>query len=275
MDIVREAFYLDAATGQRYCLVRRPSGSPIGSVVFVPPFAEEMNKSRRMVALAAERLAGAGWCVVQLDLFGTGDSSGDFGDAGWQDWLDDLDLAHAWLQRNVAGPMLLWSLRAGSLIASDWLRRSGARPAGWLMWQPVLAGKQHLTQFLRLKAAGEMLADSEAGAVMAETRAALGRGESVEVAGYALSAALAQGMEAASVALPADCSGKVVLVEVQATERAEPSPAVAVWCKKQAGHVAQIETATAVGAGFWQTQEIELVPGLLDKTDEVMACMPR
>ena len=275
MEILREAQFLRATKGQRFCLVRRPVSAPLGSVLFVPPFAEEVNKSRRMIALAAENLARAGWCVMYLDLYGTGDSSGDFGDAGWLDWLDDLDLAHSWLSRNVSGPFVLWSLRAGCLVASDWLQRSEVKLDGWLIWQPVLSGKQHLTQFLRLKAAGEMLADAEAAAVMRDTRSALGMGESVEVAGYMLSAQLAQGLESATFQVPEECAEYTALIEVQAREGVGPSPAISMWCQSQSAAMAALKVISVAGSGFWQTQEIELVPALLDKTDEVMRWMVR
>ncbi|MBK8384562.1 MAG: hypothetical protein IPL11_02315 [Candidatus Accumulibacter sp.] len=41
------------------------------------------NKSWRIVPLQARALATAGYAVLQIDLMGCGDSSGDFGDATW------------------------------------------------------------------------------------------------------------------------------------------------------------------------------------------------
>jgi hypothetical protein len=46
-----------------------------------------------------------------------------------------------------------------------------------------------LTQFLRLKAAGEMLADADAKASMEAIRSSLQAGDAVDHAGYRLSAA--------------------------------------------------------------------------------------
>jgi len=56
-------------------------GAALGSVLYGHPFAEEMNKSRRMAGLQARALARAGYDVLQIDLRGCGGSSGDFGDA--------------------------------------------------------------------------------------------------------------------------------------------------------------------------------------------------
>ena len=80
-----ESFFLpidEGRNGQRFCLFHRAHGDVTkGSILYIHPFAEEMNKSRRMAALQARALAKAGYAVLQLDLLGCGDSSGDFGDA--------------------------------------------------------------------------------------------------------------------------------------------------------------------------------------------------
>ncbi|MGL5987461.1 MAG: CocE/NonD family hydrolase, partial [Burkholderiales bacterium] len=68
-----------------------------GIVVYAHPWAEEMNKSRRMAAEMARQMARSGFAVLQLDLAGCGDSDGDFADASWDAWLEDIDRAAAWL----------------------------------------------------------------------------------------------------------------------------------------------------------------------------------
>ena len=42
------------------------TATPRGAVVYVHPFAEELNKSRRMAALQARAMAAAGYAVVSL-----------------------------------------------------------------------------------------------------------------------------------------------------------------------------------------------------------------
>ena len=77
------------------------------SILFLPPFAEEMNKSRAIVASQARELAAAGNRVMLLDLTGCGDAGGDFLDASWQVWLQDAMFAADTLVAMGAGPLSL------------------------------------------------------------------------------------------------------------------------------------------------------------------------
>lgn len=260
----REAFFLPGgATAEgRFCLLTRSTTPSRGTLIFVHPFAEEMNKSRRMVALAAEAFAAAGWSSLQLDLTGCGDSGGDFGDASWAAWTDDLRDAHAWASANLPGRVAAWGLRGGALLIADWLRASGAM-LPLLLWQPVGNGRQHLNQFLRLKAAGDMLAEADAKASMEAVRASLRAGEAVDVAGYRLAAALANGMEASTLALPADFDAPVAAFEVGPPERRELSPALRMLLARWSEAGVPVRSEAVAGPAFWQTQEIELCPALI------------
>src|SRR5436190_21776504 len=87
-----------------------------GAMLYLHPFAEEMNKSRRMAAMQARALAAAGWTVLQLDLFGCGDSEGEFGSASWTQWLDDAAAAIEWLDADTGSTPALWGVRTGCLL---------------------------------------------------------------------------------------------------------------------------------------------------------------
>lgn len=268
---MREAFFMDASGGGRFCLVTRPTIAPKGAILFVHPFAEELNKSRRMVALAARAFAREGWIVFQMDCFGCGDSAGDFFEASWQGWIEDLDAGWRWLQKECVRdvpsrrPLMLWTLRSGCLLAADWLQKSGECPP-LLMWQPVVSGKQHVTQFLRLKAANEMLAESDARQVMASIRADLQSGKNIEIAGYGLSSKLAEGMDSASLRLPAGYGAPVVMLELGGADQNDPSPAVANLTAKWAAIDIKVKSEVVAGPSFWHTQEIETAPLLVDRS---------
>lgn len=263
-DIQRQAFFLPRVdSGQRFCLMSQPAVASTKAVLYIHPFAEEMNKSRRMAALAAAAMASRGWTVLQIDLHGCGDSSGDFGDASWSGWVDDIDAAHAWLQGQGCDEVVLFGLRSAALLISAYLLRTAAS-LPLLLWQPVANGKQHLNQFLRLKGVSGMLDDTDAKTVMARMRDEIAAGRTVEVAGYALAPDLVAGLEAATLALPSSFAAPVHLIEIGANAAAAPSPALASLITRWSANGVRASAQTVCGPSFWQTQEIEDCPGLIE-----------
>ena len=261
--IRRRVFHVETTRGRRFALLTLPAAdTPVGGMLFVHPFAEEMNKSRRMVALAAAAFASVGWAVLQVDLTGCGDSDGDFGDADWQSWLDDVSAGWSTLGEVSPGPNAIWTLRAGCLVAADWLAQRNERPP-LLMWQPVQSGRVHLTQFLRLKAASQMVHGGE-GVKVSALLDALAAGEHVEVAGYSISPGLAAGLGAAALRLPKDYPSAVTMLEIVSAEGSGPSAAIAGLADAWRGEGVAASAAACVGPPFWQTQEIETAPALID-----------
>lgn len=259
-----EAFFLPAATGQRFCLYHAASNSPPkGAVLYLHPFAEEMNKARRMAALQARMLAEHGYDVLQIDLFGCGDSSGDFGDATWQGWQQDVIDAHRWLRDRSQAPLWLWGLRTGCLLAAQAATRLD-EPANLLFWQPIASGKQFLQQFLRLKVAGGMMSGEGKG-VMESLKGQLAAGQPIEIAGYALSAEMARGLEAAEL-LPPPGLGRVVWLELSTRADATLSPASLKRLEQWQAAGFSARGAVLPGPTFWQTTEIEEAPALLTAT---------
>ncbi len=254
---------MPANRGTRLVLCHRPAVPPRATVVFVHPFAEEMNKSRRMASLQARALADAGFLVVQVDLYGCGDSSGDFADAAWEDWVRDVVDVSRWAREGGEAPLILWGLRAGCLVAAEAVRELDAT-VGLIFWQPATLGRTVLQQFLRLKLAADMQAPGAKGVVDA-MRSRLGCGEPVEVAGYTLAPALAAGLDQARLD-PVARALPVAWIEVASHAGASLLPAsesvVERW--RQAGH--HVETTVVHGSSFWNSVEIEDVPALLSAT---------
>lgn len=268
-----EAFHLQTPLGFRFCVLRRPAGGDrsCGTIIHVPAFAEELNKSRRMIALAADAWAQDGWTVLQIDLGGCGDSEGDLADARWDGWLDDVRCAHQWAQGHGQGPVWLWGLRLGALLASEAAERFGL-DCGLLLWQPVTSGKQHLHQFLRLWTGAQIV--GKAG-VAEETSPLkrLARGEPVEVAGYEIAPGLAQGLEAAQFRVTGTSKG-VHWFHVSPTGAMPSSPVLErLQTEWQAAGVG-LQVHSAVGPSFWQTQEIELAPDLLMQSRQALRRKP-
>jgi exosortase A-associated hydrolase 2 len=261
--VASEAFFLARPPGSLFCVLHRPSaGAPRGTVLYAHPFAEELNKTRRMAALGARALAADGWAVLLVDLSGCGDSTGDFGDATWADWNRDLRAAWDWLAARFDGVRWLWGLRAGCLLAAELAGTLAARPR-LLLWQPVLSGKQHLAQFLRLRLARERIDGAADSGGSQALRAELAAGRAVEIAGYALAPALALGLEAAELALggyPQD----VRWLEVASGDSPDLGPAARAKVAQWAAGGARIEARAVPGIAFWQTVEITECPALVD-----------
>ena len=272
-----------------------PAGVPRGLVVYAHPFAEEMNKSRRMAALQARALAAGGLGVLQIDLKGCGDSSGEFSDATWADWLADVRSAVGWLRQRADGPGLprlpkppplpslqklpitLWGLRAGCLVLAEAAAQMPEECFDFLFWQPTTSGAGVLRQFLRTAAAAAFL-DGGGKGVVDGLRRQLAAGQSVEVGGYRLHPALAAGLEDARLAVPPRV-GRLTWLEVSALvgDSADPVPlspssvtASTPW-RQQAGG---FEVRLVSGPPFWQTAEIETAPALLDATTAALTASP-
>jgi exosortase A-associated hydrolase 2 len=191
-----EPFFLDGFPGRRFCLFHPPGAPCRGAVLYVHPFAEEMNRARRMAALQARALSQLGYGVLQIDLYGCGDSSGDFGEARWDIWKDDLARAADWLNVRLGQPLTLWGLRLGALLALDYAREARHPLHAMLLWQPVAKGSAYLTQFLRLHMAGALLEEGAQHCGTDALRQALRAGETIEIAGYDLAPDLAGAIDA-------------------------------------------------------------------------------
>lgn len=252
--------------GRRFCLHHRAAGGqPRARVLYLHPLAEEMNRSRRMAALQARALAGAGFEVLQIDLHGCGDSAGDFAGASWQGWTADALQACEWLRAHPgAAPLWLWGLRAGALLAVE-AARALSVPCNLLLWQPPASGAAVLQQFLRLRLA-EGLAQGQAGALMKTLRAQLDAGQAVEAAGYAMSPALAHGLQSATLVPPPPCAGRLAWLELGGTEPGAPSPGAQPLLDAWRSGGWQVRAQRVPGPAFWATAETETAPALLRAT---------
>ncbi|ANB02206.1 hydrolase 2, exosortase A system-associated [Ectothiorhodospira sp. BSL-9] len=263
-----EAAFIQGTAGRLFTVVHPPAqGAARGCVLFVPPFAEEMNKSRRMVNLQARRLAAAGYAAMIPDPFGTGDSEGDFGEATWDIWLDDLDRCLDVLRQRWNAPLVLWGLRTGCLLISDFLQRhESLRPQATLLWQPVTQGERFLVQFLRLRMASGMMGGTKE--TTGALKARLDAGEDLEIAGYRLSPSLARSLGEAQLSPPK--SGAIIWLEVLPGGMDE-LPAISQKCLTEwTGQGAVVVTGTVPGDPFWTTHDICEVPALLDRTQRYL-----
>ncbi|HXP77339.1 MAG TPA: hydrolase 2, exosortase A system-associated [Stellaceae bacterium] len=259
--------FIDSAAGRIFAIYHPARGVSHGkTIIYLPPFTEEMNRSRRVAALQAREFTRLGFAVLLLDPFGTGDSAGEFRDARWDIWLDDVSAAADWLAKQGLTPSILWGLRVGSLLAAAAASRESGRFERLLLWQPVTDGKSMLTQFLRIRIASS-LQESGAREKTEGLRAELEAGRSVHVAGYELSPSLAAaiGMQRLE-NYPPPSDMRIDWLEIAPGESDVLSPTAqrisADWRSKGAA----VNALKVTDDAFWNLQETTLAPHLVAAT---------
>lgn len=269
-----EPFYLKTGSGNRFCLYHAPYPNKEcrGAFIYVHPFGDEMNKSRRMAAIQARAFAAIGFGVLQIDLFGCGDSNGEFGDARWDIWKQDLEDARRWLKNRVNTPVSLWGLRLGALLALDFAQSTKDTIDKIILWHPVINGELFLTQFLRLRLANEMLGGGlEKSAGTQAMRSSLANGEQLEVAGYELAADLAGSIDRLRAIKLILSKVPVHWFEIVSDAGRTMPPAgakvVREWEKVEGSN---LHVHLVPGLPFWATQEISECPGLISATTKIL-----
>lgn len=238
--------------GQRFTNEWRPEGvAPRGAVVLLPPFGEEMNKSRRSIAIAARLFASHGLVVHAFDPAGTGDSEGEFGDATWARWTSDANFAIAQAAEKFSAPLTLWAIRSGALL----LPALAQVPAHLLLWHPVTSGDAFLTQLLRLKVAADTFAGVE-GTTTKQLRSQLGAGKTLEIAGYELNPDLVLPMAAINLQTWDGAPKSITWIETSLDPASAPSPASQRVAEAWSTRGASVVLKHVVGEQFWLTQEI-------------------
>ena len=254
-------------SGRRlFCLRRRATLSPVTSrILIAPPFAEELNKCRRILALCAQRLAVAGSEVWWPDLSGTGDSEGEFADASWAQWVDEFSGFDAALAQTApqAQPGYL-AVRSGALLLNAAAPRLGNfAGARVVLWQPVFDGGRYLQQFLRLRVMSGRLGGQDEPLQSLMTR--LAQGELLEVGGYGLRARLTDGLAAAQVT-PAGLGAarSVTVLEFKNTTGASPSAPSVQFAAACATLGCDVDVRMVDCDQFWTTQEISAPTAVID-----------
>ena len=276
-SIRAESFFLKTESGERYCQFYRPVlNDPIGTFIYIHPFAEEMNKSRRMVARQSKVFSANGFAVLQIDLCGCGDSSNDFNEARWEIWKQDIFHGINWIKRQVFAPINLWGLRLGGLLALDIANEAKTNFQHIVLWNPILNGNTFLTQFLRLKMASQlMIKSNDEGSGTRILREKITMGENLEIAGYELSSALALAIDKLRISDFKVFNTKIHWFEVvsEAGRTLSPTGMAIVNSWKQQN--IDLNLQYVKGQAFWATQEITECPGLVEATTSQFSVIPQ
>jgi len=192
--------FLQAKSGKLFTVLYSPECiDSLGGILYIHPFAEELNKSRRIVAMQSRALAELGYNVMTVDLYGCGDSEGELFEADWNKWIQDLKFCREWLESRTNGPVSLWGLRIGALIALQLAQNIEVDIPRIIMWQPVINGKMMLTEFLRIFLASEIFGVGKRKTSINELREKLNAQETLELSGYHLNPNIAHAIDNLSI----------------------------------------------------------------------------
>jgi exosortase A-associated hydrolase 2 len=273
-SIPAEPFFLKTEYGECFCLFHppHPDGEHRGAFIYVHPFGDEMNKSRRMAAMQARAFAAMGFGVLQIDLFGCGDSSGEFRDARWSIWKSDLSIAKKWIENRISSPASLWGLRLGALLVLDYAKSSGSFFARIILWHPVTNGELFLNQFLRLETAKEIFTGTGTEKTLQKNkmRDCLANGQTLAIAGYELASELAAAIDNLKADELIVTNSTIHWFENVSASNRSMTPAgtnvINKW--RQSGVDPHVHLVSCLP--FWATQEISECPELVSATLNVI-----
>ncbi|PKO45803.1 MAG: hydrolase 2, exosortase A system-associated [Betaproteobacteria bacterium HGW-Betaproteobacteria-4] len=271
-------FFLPCGKGRLFCVYHEPMGAAEcwGNVLVVPAFNEEMNRCRSMVTIQAQALAKAGVGTLVVDLFGTGESDGEYGEARWDIWIDNIRQCVEWLEATQAGGCsALLGIRLGVPLALEAIRNLPHVKAV-VAWQAVTDGKHYLTQFMRMRIAANMDRTDIPKETTGGMRGQLAAGQSIEVAGYEIAPELAHSIDGLRLIdlMPPE-SVSMAWFEKGTGEEPVISPVsqnlVEGW--RQAGR--HVDAAAYDAPAFWALYDRYISPELVEKTTEWVQSLRR
>ena len=240
-----------------------------GCVLIVPPFAEELNKSRHLMSQLARSVAQRGFAASIVDVYGTGDSEGEFERATWERWVSDVCAAAEWCAGKGFPVTHTVGVRLGCSLAAAAVARLAQPLRSAVFWQPVPEGSRLVEQFLRLRVAASMM-DQGKRETVKDLRQRLAAGETLEIAGYELSGELIAALDAVRIAeLATPAIGQIHWMEV-VREAKPPTPPTAAAMESLRGRGCVVDYGQVIGDPFWSATELVAAPELVSRTTAVL-----
>ena len=267
-----EVSFIPGRKGQLFAMHRPPEkiGPHSECFVLAPSFAEEMNRCRYMCTLLAQGITKHGHGYLSVDPYGTGDSAGEFVDANWETWCEDLIAACDYARTLGYSRITLFGIRIGALLVLDVAERI-TQLQRIILWQPVISGKTALTQFLRIRIAAS-LDREESGGTVADFEKELDAGQPIQVAGYDVSPALYRSIQAASLENHLDFKAvPVAWFNTLASADRKTPQFEASFLERWRKENLRIKHFTVIGPSYWAVHERTLAPTLVDATVEYAA----
>lgn len=251
-----QAEFVGASGRRLFVMLRAPVLASGECMLVVPPFAEEMNKSRRLVTELARHACRGGKALLSVDLYGTGDSDGEFSEARVGQWIDDLACAMAWSAARGWRVTSVLGIRLGAILAAALVRQRDIEFSRAVFWQPVVSGSRFVDQFLRLRVMASRM-ENDASESVAGLRGRLKAGETVEVAGYILSGGLCAEIDALDLRVQLTSSFPAIRwLEVVADIAAPVPPGTQRTIEAARSAGCQIDYAQIACEPFWMSTEV-------------------
>ncbi|MDX1732979.1 MAG: hydrolase 2, exosortase A system-associated [Halioglobus sp.] len=257
--------------GRRFFLTQfRAEAGPRAHVLFIPPFGEEMNRCRALVAEQSRLLAQSGYHCTVLDFFGTGDSEGELAQASLDIWYGNIELALNTLRREEPAPVVLWGLRLGALIAAGFVGSHEPDCREMLLWQPVTSGKRYINQLLRQRVAS-LVNSGLPPETTAEIRQRMQEGQRVEISGYFVSEPLVSELEALSLAAAGGAGiDRIHWLENIEQEGDTLSTAGGKMVDKLKEQGVDVQVSLFRGPPLWQLHKRDALPELMQQTRSIL-----
>ncbi|MBN2450634.1 MAG: alpha/beta hydrolase [Lentisphaeria bacterium] len=209
------AGYMEVAGQWLYATEFLPAAGNGMGVVLFEPFGEEKKCALRMLVRLARACVEEGFAVLRFDLSGTGESSGEHGEATWEAWCREAEAAAQYLRtRHARRGWCALGTRLGAILALRAALSAGAAAVSLI--EPVPTGSECLRDLERRQQIKRMMGGGGAtGAAGASD--AWARGGTADFGGYEVGAVMARELEAEDLSLlvpelPAACALQVLRV---------------------------------------------------------------
>lgn len=117
------------------------------AAVLCHPWGQEYIRAHRSMRRLAVRLNAAGFDVLRFDYYGSGDSSGETGEADLDGWRRDIETAIDELKDTTAATQVaLVGLRLGATLAAQVAAKRRNDIERLALWDPVASGPAYLRE---------------------------------------------------------------------------------------------------------------------------------